>query len=97
MSAHTGGPNVVATKALRVGDLRRALDGVDDNLTIIVEMYDEDDQFVQGSLTMADVEQRCADTPSLFLFGDRDVVDGGEEAEEAGELSAKEFAAQQLR
>lgn len=63
-------------KAMTVGDLRRALDGLPDNLPIVVEteLTDEndkyDDTFVSG-LAGATVETRCGG-PGLFLTATTD-------------------------
>lgn len=73
-------------KEMTVGDLRKVLATLDENMPIVGEYFEErDEQFDGGDiegiggLASASVEMRCADTPSLFLTIRADV--GGERGE----------------
>lgn len=56
---------------MNVGALRRALEGIDDEMYVVVELTVEDgDVHHVGALRSVSVEHRCADEPALFLSGD---------------------------
>ena len=67
-------------KEMTVGDLRRALSSLPDDMPVVGEYREENEDDVDvegiGGLVSATVEYRCADTPSLFLLIDSNV--GGE-------------------
>lgn len=57
-------------KEMTVGDLRKALEGLDDNMPVVGEYFEEtEDGDIEGlgGLESVTVEFRCSDTASLFL------------------------------
>jgi len=82
-------------KHMTVGELRRALEGVDDSMIVIVELTlneDNGDEHHVGGLSGVKVEYRCADKPALFLSGDQepDDYDPYEEGDDDGDQEQPE-------
>lgn len=70
-------------KEMTVGELRKALEGIDDAMPVVVDATDdlEDDyEQIVGGVSSVGVEYRCAETPSFFINASPDV--GGERDEE---------------
>jgi hypothetical protein len=61
---------------MRVCDLRRALEGLPDDLAVALEVTGEDEDLVQADLHSATVEERCDEVPRLYLWGSQ-LEDGG--------------------
>ncbi len=83
---------------LTVGDLRKAIEGVRDDMPVIVEIArdessEEADDLPQAYLRTATPEFRCADEEALFLWGDADAdrgEDDGEEPDDKGDSPCEE-------
>ncbi len=59
---------------LTVGDLRKALEGVPDDLEVVLEIAtaEEELDLAQADLRTASVEERCDDKPCLYLWGSQE-------------------------
>ena len=61
-------------KPLDVGELRRAIQGLPDDMAVVVEAWAADEvaegDVVQVALQIAKVESRCDDVDVLYLSGD---------------------------
>jgi hypothetical protein len=80
-------------KRMTVGELRKSLEGVADEMPVILEVARDDsaeewNDLVQAYARKSDVEFRCADEEALYLWGDED-QDNDEAVPEPPEVVAQ--------
>jgi hypothetical protein len=55
---------------LTVGELKKKLIGLPDDMKVVLEISTEDEDLVQAPLQSADVEARCDEIETFYLYGD---------------------------